>query len=355
MELIVLNTELEPIQVLDTFESLIWTTRFDQSGDFEIFTQFDSNLISVLSPDNYLTMGDTTMIIEDLSIESNPELGNKLKVTGRSLESILDRRIITSQTILNGNFQTEIARLLTENAIDPINPYRKINRLVFEEVSTPAITSLVVSGQYFGETLYDVISSLCYEKNIGFKIVFNNLTGNFIFSLYTGQDRSYEQEDNPFVIFSHKYDNLANTNYKESKRYLKTSVLVAGEGDITTRLEILVENSAEPKTDLERREMYENASDISKTTSEGTLLNEVYQLQLEQRGKEKLSENALTQSFDGLIESGDMYTYGVDFFMGDIVQMENEYGLVGRAQVTEVIRSQDISGEKTEPTFTQII
>ncbi|HAQ03010.1 TPA: hypothetical protein DCQ22_03915 [Candidatus Nomurabacteria bacterium] len=354
MELVVLNTDLEPIHILDSFGSLIWTNRYSTYGDFEIFTPFETSLLAFLQADNYLTLSDTTMIIEDVEILSDPEEGNKLKVTGRSLESILDRRIVWGQVILNGNFQTEIERLLNENAIDPTDPYRKINRLIFEESVDPAITSLAVSGQYDGEYIYDVIQTLCTERNIGFKISLTE-TGDFSFKLYSGSDRSYEQTDNPFVIFSHKYDNLGSTNYKESKKDSKTTILVTGEGDPLTRLEVVVENSVEPKTDLDRREMYDDASDISQTTSEGTLLEEVYILELTQRGREKLSEKVIIQLFDGQIEATSMYAYDVDFFMGDIVQLENEYGLQGRAQVTELIRFQDLSGENTRPTFTQII
>lgn len=354
MELRVLDKDLLTIKVLDVFESLIWTIRYYEYGDFEIFTEFDNDLLYYLQSDNYLVLDDVTMIIEDVQILSSLENGNKLQITGRSLESILERRIVDSQTILNGNFQTEVQRILNENIINPSNPYRKINGVTFESSTDPLITELAVSGQYFGDYVYDVISNLCKEKNIGFKVSLDLETNNFVFKLYSGADRSYNQNTNPFIVFSPKYDNLGNTNYRESKKKLKTSILVAGQGDVSTRLSILVENSAEAKTGLDRREMYNDAGDISRVTSSGTLLDSVYLLELEQRGKEKLAENSFEQVFDGSIEPGAMYSFGTDFFMGDIVQLENEYGLQGVAQVTEIIRSQDSSGEKTLPTFTQI-
>lgn len=37
MELLVLNTTFESIAVVDTYESLIWTDRYNAYGDFEIF------------------------------------------------------------------------------------------------------------------------------------------------------------------------------------------------------------------------------------------------------------------------------------------------------------------------------
>ena len=60
------------------------------------------------------------MVIEELEIESDPEISPTLIVKGRSLESVLDRRIIWGQIILDGNLQTEIERILDENIINPV-------------------------------------------------------------------------------------------------------------------------------------------------------------------------------------------------------------------------------------------
>ena len=38
MEVLVLNTEFESVAIIDTFESLIWTDRYYEAGDFEIYT-----------------------------------------------------------------------------------------------------------------------------------------------------------------------------------------------------------------------------------------------------------------------------------------------------------------------------
>ena len=70
----------------------------------------------ILKDDYYLWLkeSDQTMIVEDRKIESDAENGNHFTVTGRSLESILERRIIWKQTILSGNFQNGIKKLLDE-------------------------------------------------------------------------------------------------------------------------------------------------------------------------------------------------------------------------------------------------
>lgn len=110
MELIVLDTSLKMLSVLDTFESLIWTERYSAYGDFEVYTSINDSVLEILKDDYYLWLkeSDQTMIVEDRKIESDAENGNHFTVTGRSLESILERRIIWKQTILSGNFQNGI-------------------------------------------------------------------------------------------------------------------------------------------------------------------------------------------------------------------------------------------------------
>lgn len=134
MELIVLDTSLKMLSVLDTFESLIWTERYSAYGDFEVYTSINDSILEILKDDYYLWLkeSDQTMIVEDRKIESDAENGNHFTVTGRSLESILERRIIWKQTILSGNFQNGIEKLLDENIINPSDASRKVERLIFE-------------------------------------------------------------------------------------------------------------------------------------------------------------------------------------------------------------------------------
>lgn len=107
MNPVILDTSLNNVAVLDTFESLIWTERYSAHGDFELYTGVDETILKNVKEDFYVWLKESeqTMIIEDLQVETDIENGNYVTITGRSLESILDRRIIWNQTILNGNFQ----------------------------------------------------------------------------------------------------------------------------------------------------------------------------------------------------------------------------------------------------------
>lgn len=355
MDLIVMDTDLKLISVLDTFESLIWTERYIGYGDFEIYINISDTILDFLRSDYYLWLNDSeqTMIIEDTKIESDVENGNHLIVTGRSLESILERRIIWNQTILSGNFQNGVKKLLDENAINPSDSNRKIDRLVFKASEDPIITSLKVEAQFTGDNLYTAIKTLCEANNIGFKIYLSN-DNQFVFQLYSGADRSYDQFANPYVVFSPKFENIINSNYIKSKKALKTITLVAGEGEGIDRKRITVEIPSGAGKGLDRRELYTDARDISSEVDGRVLTDEEYTAQLAQRGTEKLAENITTESFEGQVETTRMFKYGEDFFKGDIVQIVNEYGMESKSRITEFIRSISASGTEAYPTFVTI-
>ena len=470
MNLVILNKSLDPVYIVDIYESFIWTDRYNEHGDFELYTSFEKDLLNRLQKDYYIQNldSDHVMIIEDLVIKTDSEDGAHLALTGRSLESILCRRIVWKQTTINGKLQNGIETLLNECIINPEDENRKINNFVFEASTDPRITEPAINAQYTGDNLYDVISAICKEHDIGFKVTLND-DKQFVFKLYAGVNRSYDQESftpvnvlsglsltyekghfwgadgttlsndfvrnytainplidviagvtyripkyqgsavlydenntkvgqidhigfdpledfefvipdgavkvglaymhtdmsepkemfrvtpyesddkkvNSYVIFSPNFENLLNSNYAESKSSLKNVTLVGGEGQGSERKYVTVGEA----TGLDRRELFTNASDISSDVNGSTLSESAYEEQLTQRGKEKLEEHKETTSFEGEAETTFMFKYGIDFFNGDIVQVENEYGHASAARVVEVVMSEDSSGFSVYPTF----
>lgn len=350
MEILVLNEKFETVYVMDRFESLIWTDRYSRYGDFELYTSADLDIIKNMKQDYYLWSehSEHMMIIEERKIQSDVESGAHFTVVGRSLESLLDRRIVWPQINLNGYIEEQIENLLTNNVINPSNPKRKISNFIFEKSNDPFVSNLTIQAQFTGDTVYDAIKKVCDSVDIGFKIVLND-QNQFVFKLYSGTDRSYDQDANPYVVFSPNFENIINSNYYESKQLLKTIAIVAGEGEGNARKMAVAGD--ENSTDLSRRELFVDARDISSSTSSGDLTTSQYEYLLRQRGLENLSENKTVQSFEGQVETTQMYRYGEHFFMGDITQLENEYGMTSRVRVTEFIHSEDQNGIERYPTF----
>lgn len=352
MDVTVLNTNLDAISIVDVYESFIWTDRYYEYGDFELFTSMTDTILNYIRQDYYLQSRESehVMIIEKIRINSDSENGNHITVTGRSLESILDRRIVWGQKTITGNLQNGIRTLLNENVISPADSTRRISNFIFEASTDPAITSLKIDAQYTGDNLYDVINKICSERSIGFKVTLNN-NKQFVFKLYAGTDRSYDQSANPYVVFSPKFENIINSNYVESKSALKTVTLVGGEGEGSARKYTTVGGGS----GLNRRELFTDARDISSDVGDGVVLSDAeYTAQLQQRGKEKLAENTDVTSFEGQVETTVMFRYGEDFFNGDVVQIANEYGHETKARIVEIVMSEDEDGNSVYPTFKTI-
>ena len=210
--------------------------------------------MSLFKKDYYIAIGKSNrlMTIESLAIRADVEDRDKLIVTGRSLESFLDRRVVFSKTDISGNLQDGIRTLLNDSIIDPAITDRKIDNFIFQASTDSRITPHTLKAQYLGENIYDLISELCKMHNMGFKVEVNT-SKQFVFSLYKGADRSYSQSENSYVIFSRAFDNLVSTDYSETSEKAKNVALIAGEKrEDVARLIVSTGNA----TGLARRETF---------------------------------------------------------------------------------------------------
>lgn len=338
MDLYVMNKSLETIGIIDAYQSVIWTKRYFSAGDFELYLPATTKIIDLLQTGNYIYRIDdeSVMIIEKIQLKTDAENGNYLTVSGRSIESILTRRIVWTQTIIISQFNNFVKRLLNENIISPSISARKIDNFIYND--NTEITNRVVK-QMTGNNLYDVIVEVCTAYKIGWKITINE-NKQFVFSLYKGNDIS------DFVIFSPEFDNLINSNYQCDTTKYTNVALVGGEGEGKDRR--LYTTSLGTPTGLSRFEIFVNAGTVS--SNEGEITPSEYNEMLSEQGQEALQENAITTAFEGEVETT-MYQYKTDWNLGDTVQIENEYGIKAKSQILEVIESNDTSGHKVIPTF----
>lgn len=340
MDVYILDQNFTPITVIDTYKSLIWTTWYNACGDFELYLPADAGLMPSLQEGNFVVReGDQTsvMIIEKIEIETSVENGDFFIVSGRSAESLLDRRIIWSQTnIQNTEPSQAIFNLITDNVISPSNQSRIIPHVT---LGSPLQTSGRMTAQFTGTNLLEAIETICNEYGIGFRA---KLVGNdLVFDCYAGNET--------LVVFSPELDNLIGSEYKSDMTSLKNVALTAGEGEGTARKTAAVSSASTEPTGIQRREMYVDARDLS--TNDGEITREVYLEKLEQRGMEKLSDQAVRQTFSCEIAPQMTYRYKVDYDLGDIVTFENSYGITMHPRIVAVTESFSEAGYQVIPTF----
>lgn len=340
-----LDKNLDIVDTIETYKSVIWTTRYYESGDFELYIPASQKMLDTIKQDYYVVRDDDytqAMIVKNIQVITNVEEGNYLIVTGKSLKSILSQRIIWAQTTVNGTVEACVRRLVNDNAISPINPERKINRLI---LGSEIGFSQTMTAQFTGDNLEDAIKEICKTYKLGYDILLDLDEKQFIFILYQGTDRSYNQNVNPHVIFSNEFENLLTTNYTENSENYKNVALVAGEGEGINRRTVTVGEAS----DLERYEIFVDARDVS--SNDGEIGDTEYINSLIERANETLSEAIVTKAIDGEVEANFTYKLNEDYFLGDVVEVINEYGIEMTPRIIEVIESEDDSGRYTIPTF----
>lgn len=349
---IILDRSFEVINTIDSFKSIIWTERYSDYGDFELIYPATIENFKKLKIGYFLSIEDSNeyMLVETIEITTDTEEGDFIKVSGRSLTAILTWRIIWYQTQLDGNIQTEILSLLNRSIIQPSISERKLENpgLIFRR--NELVSSISIARQFTGDNLYDAIKSICDTYNLGFHVFIDSSTPEQLtFEVYKGTDRSYEQSENPYIVFSSEFGNLLNSDYINSEVNYCNVALVAGEDEGSSRKSVIAGN--ESVSGWDRRELYVDARDIQSENGDNVMDTATYNETLKQRGEEKLLEHTKGTAFDGEISTVSGYIFGKDYYMGDIIQIENDYGITARARIVEYIRSVDSGAVNEYPTF----
>lgn len=359
----VMDSNYRQIDILEVYESFIWTDRYNSVGDFEIVLSPSAAVMKSIAKDRYLWIkgSDRLMMIRKKETTTDIEEGSKNKITGESLETVLKRRrICNSLKFENANFQSSIKQILDENIISPSDSSRRIPNFTFVNSSDSRISALTFTGEFLGENVYEVIEEACQTKNVGFRVKPNWSNGGFVFELYMGTDRSYDQTMRPPVVFSPGYENLISSSYTEnSDDYATAALLIGGKIQESTVTTIIGSGSG-----LGRYETTIELSNVS-TKYDRQITNEdgepdtesveytvdEYKALLAKNGNEKLPSFKIVTAFQGEVDYKRQFIYERDFQLGDIVQIENEFQMKGKVRVSEVMHSVDLNGSLLIPTF----
>jgi len=429
----VLDKSCNLVHVVDDYKSLIWTERYNTYGDFELVVPGTYENYSKFSLDTYLFTSESQklMIIEQLEWVEKYNESSEIKLTGRSLESILDRRVVApvkssgdpwfyylrgfndlgDNIIANlvsecfamakPNYPRHVGKLrwvknpadlpakvlLGRDGAEMKLPQRRFNTIA-EEHSKPAGPgadlrlsqySIDLSSTLEG-SLYGIVTTILGYYGGGFAIELAQ--GNpFVWwgYVYKGVDRTRSQTKRSPVIFSPRMDNLSKATHIESVvdyRSVIYSGLVSSQsvgeaheyGDTKPKTQLANSSKTIGVAGLERREGYLQNISINEMTGvrsdrngdkysvlgEQTMTKEQVLQKIEDACTDELYKHGKKTVYTGEADMTTMYRYGEDFFLGDLVQLENGHGLAETAVLTEYTRSSsEADGEKFYPTFTK--
>lgn len=355
MEFRLLDENFNQVHIIDVFKSAIWTDRFFEAGDFSIKLPMTQENIFEIHIGRYVwsSMSDRIMMVEKIVIESDSKNGSIMTISGRSLEYLMARRIIWGMRRYRTDIHNAIKAMIYENMISPSDSNRKMTWLYFTDNRVGRLASVQIDVQYTGDNLYSAVTELLRKHHFGISFVYEG-SEKIRVRLEEGTDRSYNQTKNPFVVFSPEFDNLVSGRYASDITSLKTVALVGGPGEGSDRKYETVSSGI--IHGWNRRELFINASSIRDKDEEGNDIPEsTVRANLREEGTNKLglSENQHLIEFDGETAEHTMYTYGVDYTIGDIVQIRDSNGFNTPTRLIEFIQSQDGNEVKYYPTFKQ--
>lgn len=367
MELLTLNAQNQADKLIENWDSLIWTERYAPTGDFQLKAGDISKFMTLLPEGKKVTLRDSNiaMVVETHQIERKKNTPASILITGRSYESILDRRVAIQSvsSLTSANNWTVNVKTPSDLAHFIINYICVAGTVDAKDIFPGADVQFITPADYLttsGPTkpfdvprgnLLAVVSDLLNTeapldvsttpdtpeiKPVGLRAVRPSAAGTAIgIEQYHGVDRSTT------VYFDATRDLLDDGTYLFSKLGSANVGYGVGTGMSARMFEGVTEPSG-----LERRVILIDASQSGSTDPEVLRHNMAV----------SLSEAHETAMFDGSINQDlSPYTFGVDYGLGDIVQVQGDYGLYEKARVTEFIRSSDATGEKRYPTLTTIV
>lgn len=342
MDLYFLDKNRELVGIIDVAQSIQWLERYYEVGTFEVYVQISDDVLNIVNQSYFIARNDSKFVgvIEYIGNEEDADNGNFLIIQGKMAESLLGRRIIRNITYLTTTLFAICRTLLKNNILNPVlqegekvSP-RKMICLNEEPTNKLANNPILETQATFENNLLTFIQDLLKSYNASIRLELQE-DNKFKIIIYDGVDRSYAQETNPYITFSKTFDNLLSSEYKINSQNEANAIYVGGEdnetaseGRFVDKYELSVGSGV--VSDLDRKEVFVNASDLKQTwkdddETEHNLTTEEYRALLQARGKENVVEPTESLTADVDIT---MYEYGKDYFLGDIVTIENE--LMGR-------------------------
>lgn len=350
MNLTVLTDKFEKIGAIDDFTSLIWHRKYYTAGIFKLkMPATDHNMDLIVEKRIIHKPGsDEAGIIDQYYLKHEEDGSEYIEANGYFLTGLLARRIIPLQTTLYLSYRDVMHELVDMNCVNTVE------KRIIPGLHMPSLSADTekVRLQVTGKNLLAYIGNVAQVAEIGFKILFKRTYMEFY--TYKGVDRSKNQIENPRVIFSQRYDNLASSEYTYSEVDKATAAYVAGEGEGLDRTVVEVDNG---ETGFDR---YEKYVDARSGREEGMTDGEYLEL-LNQSGLEILKPAA--ENFFGDIADSETTVYKEDYDLGDIVTViDNRWNKEISARITEVEEVDDTSGSRivvyfgtTEPTLADIL
>lgn len=314
-------------------------------GEFELYCPATKKNLNALKKGYFVKIPNKRFgwVITSIQYDSNEESGVRMiSAKGYEMKWLLKKRIIQKPIQLSKDLFLAVHGLVNANIGERASEARKIP--FFNSVlNSEAIA--IPDTQATRGNLGEYVDTLLTAHSCGSTAIFVGEGSNTLgiaFEAYKGRNRANS------VRFSQSFDNLLSSTYYSSDENVGSFALVVSTVDDvdytkevdkgavgSKRSEILVESNISTK--------YEDASGAEKETTPDSTLYQGWQ---EEEGKNKLAEHITIEEVSGEIDlQNSLYQFDEDFFLGDVVRVQDEYfNFFLDTRIAKITIKQDSSG-----------
>jgi hypothetical protein len=309
LEIIVLDKDFQELGSITSFSGIQWTRKTQGPGNYKMIIL--ANYFDLVMSGEYLVIDgkDETGIVQVVDFD---EMTKKVNLSGYFIEKKLDDRVITTTQNLYGKTEIVLRSLVTTFAI---TGDRAIPLL---ELGTNNNLGSTIRVQTRGPTLMEKAYSLANADNMSIKLKYDYEQKKLIFIPWKGKDRTQNQTENSFAIFSENEGNVLKASYYKNTTDYKNFAYIAGEGEGDARIVTTVD-LREPGEAL--KELWVDAKDIRKETD---MTDADYLAALQARGLEKLSEYRIIETISFDVNGNSNLIYKTDYDLGDKVTYQDD-------------------------------
>lgn len=357
MNIYVMDPEtLDRLAVLNIYTARNWNRVWGESGSYHIWAPITEENEEFLVEENLVWPDDQELLGVIESIKKYTEEDNGLalmEISGRFVtDSYLSRRIIWGNALITDTPANIIHRLVKGNAIACTDSTRLLGPAIWSSMTlsdslSPTQSKITYCNSY--GNLWEEIKGLNleYGMNAEFRYYNDGDSATVFGVISSGQDRTN------MVNLSTDLGFLTGASYLwDSTDYCNTA-LVAGEGEGSDRVtESIIPSSAIQRA---RRELYVDARDLQKTSTstEKPMSDSEYSASLNQRGKKKLLDYPMYESYECTLQltGEEGYVFGEDYDLGDTVTLTDN---ILKVQVKALVKEHQIAEDKDGRTDTLV-
>jgi hypothetical protein len=352
----ILTPELDLLAELDNYESLLFTRRWHEVGEFELRINRYKRHTELLQRGNLIMLGASGNKVgiirhREIELDENGKKTENWLVKGIALKGVAAQRIIVppsgdSHDRASGAAETVMKQYVNNHIVNPADVKRKIDMLV---IALDQQRGSSVSWESRFKNLADELVEISKASGLGWDVFLDFQQKKWIFDVFEGRDLTVNQSVNPPVIFSPQFESLKQLSFVESDFNYRNYGYIAGQGEGEDRRVVEVGDAE----GLSRIETFIDARDISEQDENQQALPEAEIIaKLQERGQQKLSEFAEEFFLEGQILTNSPFKYEIDYDLGDIVTIQNrEWGVTRDARITEIKEIYEPGGFQIEATF----